>query len=132
MKTEKTYYLSSKITGLPEDEWREEFTYREEELIEKRNYLQQKDPSLLDIRIINPAKFEPEVENPQWQDYITEDIQILCDNADGIYLFGKWWSSCGAIMELLSAIRTNKEIVVENLLLKIPVKMLTAWFRKRM
>lgn len=120
----RTIYLSSKITGLPLDEWYDNFIEKEEFLLDFHDGD--------DLEIINPAKFEPEVENPQWQDYITEDIQILCDNATTIYLFGKWWSSCGCWVELLSAIRTNKEIIVEDWFLSIPVKALTKWFRKRM
>jgi len=117
----KTIYLSSKITGLKEKDWVGSFLLKEDELSRLEGW-----------DIINPANFKPDVEDPQWQHYITEDIQILCDNADGIYMFGEWWSSCGAWVELLSAIRTDKEIIVENRWLRIPVKLITKWFRKRM
>jgi len=121
MNKQKTFYLSSKMTGLDEKDWVGSFLLKEDELSRRKDW-----------NIINPTNFKPDVEDPQWQHYIVEDIHILCDNADGIYLFGKWWSSCGAIVELLSAIRADKEIIVENWWLKIPVRIITKFFRKRM
>lgn len=121
MTKQKTYYLSSKMTGLDESEWRDSFLLKGDEISRLNGW-----------NIINPANFTPEVENPQWKDFILEDIQVLCDKADGIYMFGEWWSSCGAWVELLSAIRTGKEIAVDSWWQRKPVEILTKFFRKRM
>jgi hypothetical protein len=129
---ETIIYLSSKITGLLDEDWFDNFMDMENNLLDRNFELQEKDPTIPDIRIINPATFSPDLEDPQWIDYITEDLRILVDNADVIYLFGKWWSSCGCWIELLTAIRNDKVILINNLGMTNPIKILTKFFRKRM
>ena len=72
----KVIYLSSEMTGVNEGIWRTRFLLAED-------YVSR----WLGCEVINPADFEPDVEDPQWEDYIKEDIQIIVDRADVIYAF---------------------------------------------
>ena len=116
----KVIYLSSEMTGVNEGIWRTRFLLAED-------YVSR----WLGCEVINPADFEPDVEDPQWEDYIKEDIQIIVDRADVIYAFGKWWTSTGSLIEILTGIRMDKEIWLSDDTPFI-IKTVFKWFEKKL
>ena len=77
MTKQKTYYLSSKMTGRKEKDWRGDFLLKEDELSRLNGW-----------DIINPANFTPEVENPQWQDYIPKIFKFSVTTQMGFTCLG--------------------------------------------
>ena len=88
----RKFYISGKITGLKEESWRSNFSLVSR--IEKYKH-----PS--DI-IVNPVEIPPWHGNKTWSGYLRADIAELCDCTD-IVLMKNWWSSKGALTELLVA-----------------------------
>lgn len=99
-------YISSKISGLEKEVWQNNF--KQAELDVKGKFV------CNDIRVINPSKFQPEINNPDWCDYMVECIQIVRDNADVLYLFGDWHKSAGAWVEMIVALRYGKKVFIES------------------
>lgn len=46
-----------------------------------------------------------------WVDFIVRDLKDL-EGCDKIHLFGRWYTSPGALVELLGSIRMDKEIEI--------------------
>ena len=96
----KYTYISSQMSGLPDDNY-PAFFAKAEELRAKRH------------EVMNPAA---EGKRPGWQwiDYILHDMEQIHLIADRLHLFGTWWKSPGAKIELQTAIREGLEIEIEQ------------------
>lgn len=81
----KTVYISGKITGLTEEQYKIKFAGAEK-LLRQYGY-----------RPVNPAK-KGEVPGYKWEDYLKEDIAMLCE-CDFIYFLDNWNESEGAKLE---------------------------------
>lgn len=92
----KVVYLSGKITGLSEEEYKKAFNKAETKLKE------------FGYRVINPAR-KGVIPGYEWEDYMRDCIKDLCD-ADLLYHLPNWEDSKGAKLE--------HEIAIK---LKIPV-----------
>jgi len=117
----KTIYIASEMTGLKREVWFENFSSMELAL------------KMAGFKVLNPAKFDPMVDNPEWKHYIMDDIDVLVDNADTICLFGKWYTSPGAIIEWMTAIRNDIDVWYFDtpFLLKIVFKLIEKKLRKK-
>lgn len=82
-------YISGKITGLPEQEYKKNFTEAEKKL-KFFNYIP-----------INPTKIGI-VPGFKWEDYMKESIKLLCD-CDFIYYLSNADESKGASLERQTA-----------------------------
>ena len=96
----KYLYISSKMTNMP-DLARDAFRAKATEL--------RADGSA----VWNPHEHQPK-RCSTWADFIRDDIGVLERRCDGIYMFGRWYRSQGALVELLSAHRIGLSIVIEQ------------------
>jgi hypothetical protein len=92
-------YISGKITGLEIDEAKDLFQEAEDFLNE--NY---------ECEVVNPIKEVPFDESKEWEDYLCEDIKLLCD-CDSILMLDNWADSKGAIFEFCIAQQLNKTLI---------------------
>lgn len=60
---------------------------------------------------INPAKLIPEVDDPQWEHFMRDDIVNLM-GCDGIILLDGWENSRGAQIEILNAFALDFDIAI--------------------
>ena len=81
----KKVYISGRITGLPEKLYMKYFADAEHKL------------TRMGYKPYNPTK-RGIVPGYKWEDYMKEDIKVLCD-CDAIYLLPNWMDSRGAVME---------------------------------
>lgn len=81
----KKVYISGRISGLPEPMYKKYFADAEHLL------------TTMGYKAVNPAK-RGEVPGYKWEDYMKEDLKLLCD-CDAIYFLPNWMDSKGAIME---------------------------------
>lgn len=93
----KKVYLSGKITGLDEKEYKKNFN-------EAELYL-----TGLGYDVVNPVSYTP-IPNGSWTDYMRRDIKLLMD-CDYIYMLDDWTESTGAKTEFRLAV----EIGIERL-----------------
>ena len=82
-------YISGKVTGLPEKEYKNNFNSAELWL------------TGLGYDVVNPVSYD-EIPNGTWEQYMRRDIKLLC-SCDYIYLLDGWQDSEGAILEKLIA-----------------------------
>ena len=95
----KKVYLSGKITGLDEAEYKRNFNTAELWL------------TGLGYDVVNPVSYT-QIPNGSWQDYMRRDIKLLMD-CDYIYMLDDWTDSTGAKAEFNLAV----EIGIERLVL---------------
>lgn len=100
----KCIYISSKMSGLP--------NYNFEGFRRKELELKYSSGGKLDV--YNPAMHEPDKTSSMWSEYLAMDLVDIETKCDGIYMFGKWYKSQGACIELLAAHRLGLEIIIEN------------------
>ena len=93
-------YLSGKMSGIPEYNF-PAFRRKAEEL------------RRLGHKVWNPAEHNPK-RCHTWADFIRDDISVLNKRCNSIYMFGKWYRSHGALVELLSAHRLGLRIEIEQ------------------
>ena len=93
----KKVYISGKITGLEEAEYKKNFN-------EAELYL-----TGLGYDVVNPVSYTP-IPNGTWTDYMRRDIKLLMD-CDYIYMLDDWTESTGAKTEFRLAV----EIGIERL-----------------
>lgn len=78
-------YLSGKVSGLSEVEYKTKFNSAELFL------------TGLGYNVINPVSFD-KIKDGSWEDYMKQDLRLLLD-CDYIYLLDNWEDSKGARME---------------------------------
>ncbi len=93
-------YISSKMSGIPKFNF-PAFDAKAAELRAKG------------YKIWNPAEHNPK-RCHTWADFIRDDIQQLNKRCCSIYMFGRWYRSHGALVELLSAHRLGLRIEIEQ------------------
>jgi len=76
--------------------------YISSKITENENYLKDFEAAetfldALGHEVINPCKL-PHDHGKSYAEYMKEDIKVLLD-CDGIYMFGDWFKSEGAVME---------------------------------
>jgi len=76
------------------------------------------------LDVWNPAEKESEGDNHTWAEFMAQDIKDIETKCTGIYMFGRWFLSHGALVELLSAHRLNKTITIEQVWLRWVPKLL--------
>lgn len=81
----KRVYISGRISGLPEPLYTRYFADAEKLLLS------------MGYKPYNPTK-RGIVPGYKWEDYMKEDIKVLCD-CDAIYFLPNWMDSKGAVME---------------------------------
>jgi len=97
-----TIYISSKMSGIKNFN-RDAFDYTQANL-------ESLHPNW---KVWNPAQHELKGLRT-WAECLADDIISLQENCDGIYMFGQWYRSQGAIVELLSMHRLKKMIFIEQ------------------
>ncbi len=109
-------YISSKMSGLPNYNF--EGFNRVEETLKKGG-----------LDVWNPAKHEPNKKDAMWSEYLADDIIDIETNCDSILMFGQWYRSVGAVIELLTAHRLGLKIYIEQWWLKFVPKLLNIVFK---
>ena len=66
------------------------------------------------IDVWNPAEHEPDKTDAMWSEYLAQDIIDIEENCDSILMFGQWYRSAGAYIELITAHRLGLEIIIEQ------------------
>lgn len=105
----KCWYISSKMSGLPNYNF-DGFKKKKLELLYKEKLYGYERP----FEIWNPAEHEPNKTNAMWSEYLAQDIIDIEENCTDIYMFGKWYKSQGAIIEMLTAHRLGLDVIIEN------------------
>lgn len=100
----KKIFISGKITGLKEAEYKERFSAAEQKLMDEQGYAH-KD-------IINPSKLKDVLPELDYEQYMRVDLTLL-DMCDTIYMLDNYKDSRGAQRELAHAIEQNKRIIWE-------------------
>ena len=104
MKKVKKIYLSGKITGLSEKEYKQQFRWAEDEVRYQSGFGR--------IKIINPLNIVPFLGIRSWLCFMIADIfQLL--KCDEIYMLKNWRDSRGARVELMVAILSKKKIKLQ-------------------
>lgn len=85
-------YISGKVSGLHKDVWKMNFDTLEKQI--RKEY-----PKAL---VINPIYIKPHNGEEDWFGYMRSDVSALCKCTD-IFVMNNWWSSKGAIVELVIA-----------------------------
>jgi len=101
----KMRYISSKMSGLPDYNFAG-FRRKQEELIFKGHH------------VFNPADHEPDKNDAMWSEFLAQDIINLEIYCNSIHMWGKWYRSQGACVEMLSAHRLGYKIHIEQWWLK--------------
>jgi Asp-tRNA(Asn)/Glu-tRNA(Gln) amidotransferase A subunit family amidase len=91
-----TIYISGKVTGLPEEEYKARFEQAEASFKAEGH------------EVINPLKLDHTLNN-YWADYMLTCIDALPD-CDAIYMLSNWKESKGARLELNIAKEMGKQI----------------------
>jgi hypothetical protein len=99
MKKDYTY-ISSKMSGMPEYNF-PAFKIKAKAL-RSRGY-----------KIWNPADHNPK-RCKTWTDFIRDDLSTLNKKCKGIYMFGSWYLSHGALVELIGSHRMGLDIEIEQ------------------
>lgn len=101
MSRKKKIYISGRITGLPEIEYRKIFKDAEDKLLKEG------------WNVINPCRLEY-IKNTSWSDMILQDLHVL-DSCDAIYMLNNWQdSSYGCLVEYNFAKGKGLEILFEE------------------
>lgn len=98
-------YISSKMSGLPNYNF-DGFQAKKRELICKG------------FKVWNPAEHEPDKTDAMWSEYLAQDIIDIENNCDSIYMWGKWYRSQGACVEMLASHRLGCKVEIEQWWLK--------------
>ena len=115
----KYTYISSKMSGLPNYNFGG-FKRKQIELNEKG------------YNVWNPAEHEITGDNVMWSEIMAQDIVDIETNCDTVYMFGKWYRSQGACVEMLSAHRLGLRIEFEQKWLGMAVNaILSILFKNR-
>lgn len=83
------------------------------------------------LEIWNPAEHELYKNDAMWSEYLAQDIIDIENNCTGIYMFGPWYRSQGACVELLSAHRLGLDIYIEQRWLKFVPFVLDILFKSK-
>ena len=94
-------YISGKITGLAEKQWKHNFNRAENKL------------RYAGYDVVNPIKLPIEVENPTWRDYMKVDLRELT-KCDKIFMLKGWITSKGAWTELIFAKILGLEVMFDE------------------
>ena len=81
------------------------------------------------IKVWSPLDHEKE--NDTWVGYISRDLIDIENNCKSIYVFGKWWTSQGSIIELIVSHRLGLDIYIEQWWLRFIPKIMNVLFRGR-
>lgn len=100
----KKVFISGKITGLEERDWRKKFSEGAYKLMLQHGY------RLEDI--IVPARLKKVFPGLDYEQYMRVDLTLL-DMCDTIYMLDNYKDSRGAQRELAYAIEQNKKIIWE-------------------
>lgn len=102
-KTKKVY-ISGKISGLSEYEYKKRFELAEYEV---KYYA-----GFAPLQIINPCNIKPFLGRKTWLCFMISDVKELL-KCDEIYMLKNWADSRGAKIELAISILTNKKIKLQ-------------------
>jgi len=106
--TTRTIYISGPMTGLPELNF--PAFHEAAQALQKAGF-----------NVINPARIDPGVPNPQWHHYMRADIRALCD-CDAMALLPGWMNSKGAHLEVHLAHRLELQIGTVDEWLAMPAQ----------
>ena len=98
----KTIYLSGKISGLPEDQVKGNFTYAALEVM----FMQ---PDEVDV--ISPLDITPLFGRKTWLCHMIADVWVMVFKCQAIHLQPNWIYSRGAKIEVFIALMLGKEII---------------------
>ncbi len=98
----KTIYLSGKISGLPEDQVKGNFTYAALEVM----FMQ---PGEVDV--ISPLNIIPLFGRKTWLCHMLSDVWVMVFKCQAIHLQSNWIYSRGAKIEVFIALMLGKEII---------------------
>jgi hypothetical protein len=104
---QKKIYIAGKISGLPEEMYKEKFGVASLNL-QLEGYLPQ-----------NPVEICSDIESDDWSDYIEYCLEVL-SACDGIYLLNDWQESRSAriekkVAEIIKSYNPDFEIMEETL-----------------
>lgn len=97
-------FVSGKITGLEERDWRKKFSEGVYKLMRQHGY------KIKDI--IDPSRLKEVLPELDYEQYMRIDLTLL-DMCDTIYMLDNYKDSRGAQRELAYAIEQNKKIIWE-------------------
>lgn len=97
-------FISGKITGLEERDWRKKFSEGVSKLMRQHGY------NIKDI--IDPSRLKEVLPELDYEQYMWIDFTLL-DMCDTIYVLDNYKDSRGAQRELAYAIEQNKKIIWE-------------------
>lgn len=100
----KTIYISGKITGLPEQQARDNFAYAEQ-LLRREGW-----------EVINPFDIDLKEKEKTWANFMLADIEALIP-CDAIFMLKDWMDSNGAYIEHAFARAMEKEIYYQSSLM---------------
>ncbi len=83
------------------------------------------------LEVWNPANHEPDKTDVMWSEYLAQDIIDIEAECNSIYMFGEWYRSQGALIELLTAHRLGLTIIIEQWYLKWIPSVLNKLFKVR-
>jgi len=112
------WYISSMMSKLP--------NYNFDGFKRKKLELLCKYKGTLDVW--SPSEHEPNKTDAMWSEYLAQDIIDIEENCTGIYMFGQWYRSQGACVEMLAAHRLGLDIIIENKYLRWVPKVLDLIF----
>lgn len=98
----KKVFISGKITGLEERDWRKKFSEGAYKLMLQHGY------KLADI--IAPSRLKEVFPGLDYEQHMRVDLTLL-DMCDAIYMLDNYKDSMGAQRELAYAIEQNKKII---------------------
>jgi len=101
-KSMKTIYLSGKISNLPEDQVKGNFTYAALEVM----FMQ---PGEVDV--ISPLDILPLFGRKTWLCHLIADVWVMVFRCQAIHLQPNWIYSRGAKIEVFIALLLGKEII---------------------
>lgn len=98
----KKIYISGAVTGLSEKEVKTNFSAAEQ-LLKQFNF-----------DVVNPVSHT--IKNGTWEEYMKQDIKLLCD-CDFIFMIDGWGKSRGACIELNLAIDLKISVLTKEMVL---------------
>lgn len=101
----KSIYISGKITGLPEDQVRNNFSSAEFVLSQQG------------WNVINPLWIDLNGQEKTWANFMIEDLKALIP-CDAIFMLSNWMESSGAKIEHSFAIAMGKEVYYQSTLIQ--------------